>query len=120
MAEAWPETWDEERPRRARPGRVRRLGWLGLCPVLAAVFTLGALALDRNDGLLPLLALRDDLGSIRAEVQELESLRAERKARVERLRSDPFEIETVARERHGMVRPGERVLRLENDAALAD
>jgi cell division protein FtsB len=120
MAETWPETWDEDQPRRARPGRARRLGWLGLCPVLAAVFTVGALALDHDDGLLPLLALRDELGSIRAEVRELDQLRAERKAQVERLRSDPFEIEKAARERHGMVRPGERVLRLENDSALAD
>jgi len=50
-------------------------------------------------------------------VAALEEQRGERAARVERLRSDPFEIEIVARERLGMLRPGERVLRLEGDAA---
>jgi len=107
-----------DRPGRRSPrGRRVRMGWLVLCPILACGFTIGSLALDRSDGLLPLLALRRELSQLRSDVAALEEQRGERAARVERLRSDPFEIEIVARERLGMLRPGERVLRLEGDAA---
>ena len=109
----------ERAARRGRGGFLAGLGWLAICPVLAGVFTLGSLLLDQNEGLIQLLDLHRELGEMREQVQELERLGGERTAKIERLRSDPFEIETVARERLGMLRPGERVLRLENDAAWA-
>ena len=49
--------------------------------------------------------LERDIMSLRAETAELE-------AAVGRLRSDPDSIEKVARESLGLVKPGERVLKL--------
>jgi cell division protein FtsB len=103
--------------REVRESWFPRLRWVAVCPVLACGLTLGGLLMDRNAGLFELLELHSNLSQIEAEVQELERRSQETKARIERLRSDPFEIETVARERFGMLRPGERVLRLEDSAA---
>jgi cell division protein FtsB len=49
--------------------------------------------------------LEREIARLRAETTELE-------AAVDRLRSDPDSIEKVAREALGLVKPGERVLKL--------
>jgi cell division protein FtsB len=53
------------------------------------------------------------LAELRAEVERLH-------ARVDSLESDAGTIERIARERWGMIRPGERLYRFEGDAAAAD
>jgi len=54
------------------------------------------------------------LDSLRAEVDSLE-------ARVDSLENDSATIERIARERYGMIRPGERLYRfVEEDTAAAD
>src|SRR5262245_5481867 len=58
--------------RRGRAGFLAGLGWLAAGPVVAGVFTLGALLLDQNEGLIPLLDLQRELGEMNAQVQELE------------------------------------------------
>ena len=64
---------------------------------------------------------------VKGEIQHVEqrlgvlwSERTELVKRAERLRTDPFEIESVARESLGMVRPGEIVVRLRTGDSQPD
>ncbi len=93
---------------------MRRVGWAPylLAPALGLGFAGALLALDDRNGLPRLLSLRDraevlrgDLGALRAD--RIDLLRA-----VESLRSDPFAVERLARERLGLVRPDDLVIRL--------
>ena len=61
----------------------------------------------------------DELDAADVRLDRLREERAELLLRAERLRSDPFEIETVARESLGMARPGEIVVRLPRSPGAA-
>jgi cell division protein FtsB len=94
---------------------LRRASWLA--PATALVTAGGLLVLDRDNGLAALLELAQRVASAESG---LEAARAERAAlvrEVRALRSDPFEVEVVAREQLGMVREGEVVLRWEPEVA---
>ena len=79
--------------------------------LLAAIVTVAASALAGSDGLSRWLLLRAERQAIGEEavrrLQDNAALRAE----ISRLRSDPKYLESLARERLGLVRPDEMVYR---------
>lgn len=79
--------------------------------LLAAIVTVAASTLVGSDGLSRLLVLRAERQGIGEEavrrLQDNAALRAE----ISRLRSDPKYLESLARERLGLVRPDEMVYR---------
>lgn len=91
-------------------GRGRRWGfgtYLGVVAILAAVS-----ALDPS-GLRKYLRLRDDAARMAAENAQLAAETARLAREVRALRTDPGALERAAREDLGLVRPGERVYRVE-------
>ena len=56
--------------------------------------------------------LKKDLESLEREVGALRADTARLTAEVDRLRTDPDYIEQIARDKLGMVKPGDRVLKL--------
>jgi cell division protein FtsB len=91
-------------------GRGRRWGFgtfLGIVAILAA-----ASALDPS-GLRKYLRLREDAARMEAENTRLAAETARLAREVHALRTDPGALERAAREDLGLVRPGERVYRVE-------
>jgi cell division protein FtsB len=97
---------------------IRALLWIG--PLAALLGAAGALFYDAENGLRAVFHLEDELGAADVRLDRLREERAGLLLRSERLRSDPFEIETVARESLGMARPGEIVVRLPRSPAAAE
>lgn len=93
-----------------RRASLRAVLWIG--PLAALLGAGWALFHDADNGVRAVLHLEDELGAADLRLDRLRGERAELLLRAERLRSDPFEIETVARESLGMARPGEIVVRL--------
>ena len=84
--------------------------------VIAAYFAL----FGGEYSLLELRRLRSDLA---AEQMRLEAARAEiarLEARVDSLENDSATIERIARERYGLIRPGERLYRFVQDSLQRD
>jgi cell division protein FtsB len=98
-----------------RPASLRAVLWIG--PLAALLGAAGALFHDPDNGLRAVFHLEDELATADVRLDRLREERAELLLRAERLRSDPFEIETVARESLGMARPGEIVVRLPRSPA---
>ena len=90
--------------------RRRALLWIG--PLAALAGAAFALLYDADNGLRAVFRVNDELARAEVRLKKLSDERSELVARAERLRADPFEIESVARESFGMVRPGEVVVRL--------
>jgi len=82
-------------------------------PGLALLAAVATLAFDRNKGIVPLLELNDQVRSTESQILALGAERDELIRHVRGLRMDSYEVEVVAREKLGMVRPGELVIRLE-------
>jgi cell division protein FtsB len=97
-----------------------RRGWLWIGPLAALVGAAFALLYDADNGLRAVFSVKAELEHADGRVAKLWSERAELVERAERLRADPFEIESVARESLGMVRPGEIVVRLRGGAPQGD
>jgi cell division protein FtsB len=97
-------------------------GWKGLIagPVLALLAAGAVLWLDGERGFGELLELQGRVASAEARVRELEREKIELRMRARGLRADPLEVETVARESLGMLRPGERVVRFATSPAPRD
>ncbi len=91
-----------------------------LGPALALAATAATLVLDRETGILALVDSIDQVGQAEARVDALKGERAELIGHVRGLNSDPFEIESVARAKLGMVRPGELVVQLGSNGAQID
>ncbi len=89
----------------------RRAAWLA--PATALVTAAALLVLDGDTGLRALLELSRRVERAEAGLAAARAERALRVREVRALRSDPFELEGVAREQLGMVRPGEIVVRWE-------
>jgi len=86
--------------------RVDRIGRTALVLAALAVLIFGGQSLARAWRTMREVASSErDLATLRAETAALS-------AAVSRLRSDPDAIEREAREKLGLVKPGERVLRL--------
>lgn len=84
---------------------------LWIAPLLVVLAAVATLLLDRETGVLPLLELRAEAERVGVQVSDLRAERDRLRGRVVALQGDPLEIEALAREQLGMVRPGERVLR---------
>jgi cell division protein FtsB len=82
-----------------------------LAPALAIVLALASLAFDEQRSVRLLWELRTAVAAERTRVADLEQERGRLVARIRALRRDPVAVEAVARERLGMVRPGEIVIR---------
>jgi len=102
----------------ARPSP--RRGWLWIGPLAALAGAAFALLYDADNGLRALFSVKAELRDADARLAMLWAERAGLVDRAERLRTDPFEIESVARESLGMVRPGEIVVRLRGGAPQGD
>lgn len=89
---------------------IRALFWVG--PLAALLGAAGALFYDADNGLRAVFHLQGELQAADVRLDRLREERADLLLRAERLRSDPFEIETVARESLGMARAGEIIVRL--------
>ena len=79
------------------------LGIAGLSLILLGV------AILRTGGILDLLRLTERVSAMRAEMTALEDENGRLRAQVRRLRNEPQEIERIARDVLGLVRPGETV-----------
>jgi cell division protein FtsB len=92
-------------------------------PVLASAMALAAalavLLLDRETGLFPLLELSDQVQQAGEDAYAASRERMRLIDQIGALRSDPLAVETEAREKLGMVREGEVVVRFEGDPSRA-
>jgi cell division protein FtsB len=82
------------------------LPWL--LAVLVLLLALGLLGGEH--GLLQYLQLAGQRDALAAEQARLEERTAALEARLEALRTDPFALEKLARERYNLRRPGEEVI----------
>jgi cell division protein FtsB len=69
-------------------------------------------ALDRDQGIGRWRELRGDLREVRAHILELERENQALQERTDRLREEPFALESAIREDLELVRPGELLVRL--------
>jgi len=84
--------------------RALRAGILGL--VILAILGFGGQSLGR------LWQMKREVDGLEREIASLRAETDRLSGEVARLRSDPDSIERIAREELGLVRPGERVLKL--------
>lgn len=80
--------------------------------LLAAVSVVTALILFSNRGVIQRIKLGQEKSELIARIAELEKENARLRREEQNLIHDPSTIEHVARERHGMIRPGEIVYRI--------
>jgi cell division protein FtsB len=80
-----------------------------LAGVLVAV---GMIFLLSDVGLWNLWKAQRRIETVQARIDDLERKNSAMNGRIERLKSDPFTIEKVARERYGYLKPGDRVYRI--------
>lgn len=91
--------------------------------LLGALLLAGAayFALFGGDySLLELQRIKHELEQERARLETAEAEAARLRARVDSLENDSATIERIARERWGLVRPGERLYRFEQSDTLHD
>lgn len=70
--------------------------------------------------LLELQRLKSDLAEEQVRLEEARAEIVRLQARVDSLENDSATIERIARERYGLIRPGERLYRFVEDTARAD
>ena len=81
--------------------------------ILVALVALVALIFIAGDvGVWRLWTAQREMRDLQSKIADLESRNALLSAEIERLRTDPFAIEKVAREKYGYLRPGDRVYRI--------
>ncbi len=81
--------------------------------LLVAVVLLVALIFIAGDvGVWRLWTAQREMRDLQSKIADLESRNALLSAEIERLRTDPFAIEKVAREKYGYLKPGDRVYRI--------
>jgi cell division protein FtsB len=83
-----------------------------LAPLIGAAVAVALLCVDGENGVSSLLSLRARTDQLEARLGELQSERNRLLQTVRRLRRDPLVIERLAREKLGMARPGDLVIRL--------
>ena len=82
-----------------------------LCTATLAVATV-AFAVYGAQSLTRVWTLKKEVGSLEREVGVLRADTARLATEVDRLRTDPDYIEQIARDKLGLVKPGDRVLKL--------
>lgn len=101
--------------RRRRPDLWKKANRLLLALVVVMLLALGAAVFAPERG--KLAALQDRLAREKATLRSEELLKAKRTREVDLLRNDPEYLEIVAREKIGVMKDGETIMRL--DAAPA-
>ena len=86
--------------------RSRLLGTVALAVIAVSFAAYGGQSLTR------VWTLKKEVESLEREVGALRADTARLTAEVDRLRTDPDYIEQIARDKLGLVRPGDRVLKL--------
>ncbi len=70
-----------------------------------------ALVVYGGSGLLRVWRMKQDVQALEGEIAALRGQNQDLARTVDRLRSDPAEIEKIAREELGLARPGEKILK---------
>ncbi|MFH0920784.1 MAG: septum formation initiator family protein [Fibrobacterota bacterium] len=82
-----------------------------LLAVAAVVLFLFAFLLGGNYGLLNMVELRKERRGLAQQLRAMQAERDSLQRGLQRLRTDKSEIERIAREKYGMARPGEKVIK---------
>ncbi len=87
--------------------------------IFFAVFIIvfGSLLLFTDYGILKRLSLEYERNSVRSELDSLSKLVDSLNKDIIKMRSDTFEIEKIAREKYGMVKPNEQIFFVIPDTA---
>jgi cell division protein FtsB len=80
--------------------------------LIAVLFIIGFIFIAGDVGLLKVWGAQRQMQNLRAKITELESKNALLGAEIDRLKSDSFTIEKVAREKYGYLKPGDKVYRI--------
>jgi cell division protein FtsB len=80
--------------------------------LIAVLFIIGFIFIAGDVGLLKVWSAQRQMRNLSAKIAELESKNALLSAEINRLKSDPFTIEKVAREKYGYLKPGDKVYRI--------
>jgi cell division protein FtsB len=88
-------------------------------PALSIVLALASLALDRQGSVGLLWDLRSAVGGQETHLEDLEKERRALLTEIHALRTEPTAVEALAREKLGMVRPGEVVIRWHEESPPA-
>ena len=80
--------------------------------LIAVLLIIGFIFIAGDVGLLKVWGAQRQMKSLRMKISELETKNALLSAEIDRLKSDSFTIEKVAREKYGYLRPGDKVYRI--------
>ena len=80
--------------------------------LIASIVFVGFDSLFLGKGIPKILQLKRKLDNIDLRIEEIKEENAALQATIEKLRSDPLAIETIAREELGMAQPGEIIYQL--------
>jgi len=86
--------------------KVARMVVVGMTMLILAIFVAG------DVGLWNLWSTQKDLETLQGDISSLEEETAYLRREIESLKTDPFALEKVAREKYGYLRPGDRVYRI--------
>lgn len=96
-----------------RRGMTRRT--LSIIGVLTAIIL--GFVLFSSHGLIARLRLSADASSLQSEISSMKATEDSLRAVIHTLETDTLEIERIARERYGYVRPGEQVYIIDRDTS---
>jgi cell division protein FtsB len=80
--------------------------------LIAVLLIIGFIFIAGDVGMLKVWSAQRQLQNLRSKITELESKNALLSAEIDRLKSDSFAIEKVAREKYGYLKPGDMVYRI--------
>ena len=104
------------REERTRPeSSLRKKAATLFCVILVLALAVGSLFGDR--GILQLVDQKERAAKLAQELEDLRTENLRLAAQIQSLRTDPRAIERLAREELGLVRPGETVFLIRDEAA---
>jgi cell division protein FtsB len=80
--------------------------------LIAVLLIIGFIFIAGDVGLLKVWGAQRQVQNLRSKISDLERRNALLSAEIDRLKSDSFTIEKVAREKYGYLRPGDKVYRI--------
>jgi cell division protein FtsB len=80
--------------------------------LIAVLVIIGFIFIAGDVGLLKVWGAQRQMRNLRSKIAELEGQNALLSAEIDRLKSDSFTIEKVAREKYGYLKPGDKVYRI--------
>jgi len=79
--------------------------------VLLIISLIGIIFIAGDVGLINLWSAKKKIKNLETRIESIQKENAVLNEKIKSLKTDPFEIEKVARERYGYLKPGERVYR---------